>query len=66
MVLTVNLPERSYDITVERGALSRVCEIFPLARRVLIVTDDGVPPIYAETVAAAAAAPTLITVTAGE
>jgi 3-dehydroquinate synthase len=66
MTLTVNLPERSYDITVERGALSRVCEIFPLARRVLIVTDDGVPPIYAETVAAAAAAPTLITVKAGE
>ena len=59
MVLHLDLGERGYDITVERGALSRVGEIFSLGRRVLIVTDSGVPAVYAETVAAGSE-PTLL------
>ncbi len=66
MTLTVRLGERSYGITVERGALSRAGEIFSLARRVLVVTDDGVPAQYARTVAAQCAAPLVVTVPAGE
>lgn len=66
MVLHLDLGERGYDITVERGALSRVGEIFSLTRRVLIVTDSGVPAVYAETVAAACKNAVIATVDAGE
>ncbi len=66
MTLTVELGKSSYGITVERGALGRVGELFHLDRRVLIVTDDGVPAAYAETVAAACRYPTLLTVPSGE
>ena len=66
MTLTVHLGERSSDILVERGALSRVGEFFSLDRRVLIVTDSGVPAAYAATVAAACRYPTVVTIPAGE
>jgi len=66
MTLTVSLGKSSYDITVERGALARVGELLPLDRRVLVVTDDGVPAAYAKGVAAACRYPTLITVPSGE
>lgn len=64
--LTVALGERSYDITVSRGGLAEVGRYFALDRRVLVVTDSGVPAAYAETVAAACARPTLVTLPAGE
>ena len=43
MTLTVTLPHTSYDIIIERGALPKAGEILNLNRRVLIVTDSGVP-----------------------
>ena len=52
MKIHVNTAERGYDITVCRGALGQAGEVFDLCRRVLIVTDDGVPKEYAEAVAA--------------
>ncbi len=66
MVLPVKTSQGSYDITLERGALSRVGEILPLDRRVLVVTDDGVPTHYADTVAAACKTPTVLTIPQGE
>ncbi len=66
MTLTMNLKEQSYGIVIERGALSRVGELFPLDRRVLIVTDEGVPAALAATVAPAAKAPLVKTVAMGE
>ena len=66
MKLTVNLQNNSYNIVIERGALSRVGEIFSLDRRVLIVTDSGVPERYAKTIAEQCKAPTVITVDEGE
>lgn len=51
MVITINLPEREYDITVKRGALSEASKLFNLNRKVLIVTDSGVPDEYSEIVA---------------
>lgn len=48
--LTIDLGERSYDITVDRGLLGRAGELFDLDRRVLILTDSGVPREYSETV----------------
>ena len=51
MTLHMELKERSYDITVLRGSLARIGSIFNLNRRVLIVTDSGVPEEYAKEVA---------------
>lgn len=66
MVLRLELLEKSYDIVVERGALARVGELLRLDRRVLIVTDTGVPAVYAETVARQCAAPIIEIVPEGE
>lgn len=62
----MELGERSYDITVGRGLLTRADEYFNLNRRVLIVTDSGVPTEYAAAVARAAKEPTILTVPEGE
>ncbi len=66
MKIPLNLGEASYMITLARGALARAGELFSLGRRVLIVTDDGVPAAYAKTLAAQCASPTVVTVPAGE
>ena len=65
-ILRMELGENSYDIVVERGALQRVGELFDLNRKVMIVTDDGVPEEYADTVADFAAESTVFTVPQGE
>ena len=54
------------SIVLSSGALGRVGSLLPLSRRVLVLTDDGVPAAYAKAVADAANAPTLITLPAGE
>lgn len=56
----------SYDITVARGGLSRAAEYFDLDRRVLVVTDEGVPEGYARAVADVCASPVLVTLPRGE
>ena len=66
MTLTMELSKNSYDIIVERGALARVGALLSLDRRVLVVTDDGVPAAYANAVAAACKSPVLVTVPQGE
>ena len=66
MTLTMELGKNSYDIVIERGALGRVGELLQLDRRVLVVTDQGVPAAYAETVAAACKTPVVVTVPMGE
>lgn len=66
MTLTMELSKNSYDIIVERGALARVGALLSLDRRVLVVTDDGVPAAYAKAVAAACKSPVLVTVPQGE
>lgn len=66
MILPIRLGERSYDVVIERGVLFRAGKELDLDRRVLILTDDGVPRRYAETIAEAAKEPTIFTVPAGE
>ena len=66
MILHLDLPHNGYDIILERGALGRVGELLSLDRRVLIVTDSGVPAEYAACVAAQCASPEIVTVPAGE
>jgi 3-dehydroquinate synthase len=66
MILRLDLPQGGYDIVLERGVLQRVGEWFPLDRKVLIVTDNGVPTRYAEAVAKACRQPVVMTVPQGE
>ncbi len=66
MILNMALSHDSYPIYIERGALKRAAEYFKLQRRVLIVTDSGVPAEYAASVAAAAKEPTVVTIQEGE
>lgn len=51
MILKMELDKNGYDITIERGALNKAGELFNLKRKVLIVTDSGVPNEYSKTVA---------------
>lgn len=51
MIINMDLGKSSYDIVVERGCLSKAGSLLRLDRKVLIVTDDGVPQEYAECVA---------------
>lgn len=51
MIINMELDKSSYNIIVERGCLSRASEFLDLNRKVLIVTDKGVPEQYSEAVA---------------
>ena len=62
----MNLQEHSYDILVERGILNRAAGYLNLDRRVLVVTDSGVPAAYAQTLARQCRQPVICTVEAGE
>lgn len=66
MLIPVKTSQGSYDIVLQRGALQSVGERLDLNRRVLVVTDDGVPPQYAEYVRAAAKRATVVTIPQGE
>ena len=47
--LTVAFGDRSYAITIGRGEMKKAKEYFNLSRRVMILTDEGVPGEYVET-----------------
>ncbi|MBQ8605381.1 MAG: 3-dehydroquinate synthase [Clostridia bacterium] len=66
MIIPVKTSSGGYDIVLERGALSKADKYLNLARRVLIVTDDGVPGEYAKTVAEKCKAPYIVTMPQGE
>ena len=66
MILHLDLPQNGYDIVLERGVLKRAGELLRLDRRVMILTDDGVPSEYAATVASQCAHPEIISVPMGE
>ncbi len=53
MIIPVKTSQGSYDIVLERGALSQVKKLINLERRVLVVTDSGVPKEYSEAVLSA-------------
>lgn len=65
-ILRMNLGADSYDIVIERGALKRAGELLNLDRKVLVLTDDGVPAEYAAAVADQAKDGTVFTVSQGE
>ena len=66
MEIRVALGAHSYDIILQRGCLSQAGKLLQLERRVLLVTDDGVPQAYADTVAKQCLAPEIVTIPQGE
>lgn len=66
MKVRVELGKNSYDIIIERGSLKKVGTELDLNRKVLILTDSGVPKCYSECVASFCAAPFIYTVEQGE
>ena len=66
MTITVDLDQNSYPITIRRGALSQAGAYMKLDRKVLIVTDSGVPAVYAQTVAGCCKDPVIFTLPQGE
>ena len=64
--ITIDLGKNSYDIMLEYGCLDRVGELLDLNRKVLVVTDSGVPAEYADAVAAASLAAEVIRIPQGE
>ena len=51
MTLQVKTSQGSYDIVIQRGGLHRAGEAFNLNRKVLVVSDSGVPEEYGMIVA---------------
>ena len=51
MTLQVKTSQGSYDIVIQRGGLHRAGEVFHLNRKVLVVSDSGVPEEYGMIVA---------------
>ena len=51
MTLNVKTSQGNYDIIIQRGGLHCVGEVFDLDRKVLVVSDSGVPEQYGMTVA---------------
>ena len=66
MLIPVRLGEQSYDIVLESGVLQNAGQWLDLDRKVLIVTDDGVPAEYANTVAGFCKEPYVVTLPQGE
>lgn len=66
MIVPVKTDTWNYDIVLEPGAIKNAGELLNLNRRVLVVTDSGVPAQYAETVAAQCGEAAIVTIPQGE
>ena len=65
MQIAAELGKNSYTITIARGSLPHAGDYMNLDRKVLVVTDSGVPAAYAQTVAACCRTPVVVTVPQG-
>lgn len=66
MIINMDLGKNSYDIVVERGCLKKANTLINLDRKVLIVTDSGVPKEYSECIAKMCKCPVIECVEQGE
>ena len=66
MEITVELGKNSYPIIICAGGLANADAYMKLNRKVLVVTDSGVPAAYANSVAACCADPVVVTIPEGE
>ena len=65
-IIKVNLGKDSYDIVVKRGCLKEAEKFINLNRKVMIVTDSGVPKEYAEYIESVSKAPFKVVIEQGE
>ena len=66
MIIPIKTQNGLYNIYLERGALKKAGEYFNLDRKVMVITDSGVPAEYAETVAARCKSAVIVTIEMGE
>ncbi len=66
MILPVKTSAGGYNIIVQRGAINELNKHLNLNRRVLVVTDSGVPEQYSKTVANQCKNPYIVTINQGE
>ena len=66
MVNTVHLGEKTYDVVIEKGVFKRAEKELNLNRRVLIVSDEGVPPEYAKAISEKCKEPVIAVIKSGE
>ena len=64
--LHVELGCDGYDITIGGGLLADAAKMFDLNRKILVLTDDGVPENYAEKIKESASYAEILTLPAGE
>lgn len=65
-VLHADFGTDSYDIFLERGCLQKAGEYLNLDRKVLVITDSGVPSVYAKTIRSFCKEGYISTIPAGE
>ncbi len=66
MIIPIKTQSGEYNIYFERGALAKAGDYFRLDRKVMIVTDTGVPGEYSKKVAEFCKEPVIITIDMGE
>ena len=66
MKLTINCKTYSYDVIIQRNIINNVSEYLSSQRKVLILTDDGVPSEYVLKVSSQCLNPIIVTVKQGE
>lgn len=66
MIIPVKTALGGYDIVIRRGILKRAEEFLNLKRKVLVVTDSGVPKEYSQTIADKAVEALTIVIQKGE
>ena len=66
MIIPVKTSSGGYNIVLEKGAISELRKYMNLDRKVLVVTDSGIPRVYAETVAGQCLNPHIATIPEGE
>lgn len=66
MIIDVSSSQGTYEIIFERGSLSKVKDYCDLNRKVVIITDEGVPKKYIETLSSQCESSIVLTVKQGE
>ena len=66
MIIDVSSSQGTYEIVFERGSLDKVKDYCDLDRKVVIITDEGVPVKYIETLKPQCESSIVITLKQGE
>ena len=64
--IRIDLGEKGYDVNIGSSLLSEADKLFDLDRRVVVVTDSGVPSEYAKAIASLCREAKIVTFPEGE